>query len=563
VKKNYLSQLCLSLTISGSALTACVDQSANDQTPAADDGLVEGELVSVHTRQVVAAISDALVIGPDVAVNAADFQARAETVARDHLRYTVGFLNGRNGAPSLKRTVIKSVVRVAVAGPGLAQYRYSAELDIMLGRDPTNDTATSLEFLLPSQVDTAFLTSFVERYKTDCVSNLRDKPTIDTYWYYYRPEAFFCPLTKTPKPADISATTRVKATLTTKPDGPVTFPEYDAVWRDGTFQYTGLFMQVEGAFGDIGRESYGSTIRDMTAEFGQPTIVYPPNLTLAKLTQQIRASNVVVPELVLKFNSPKGPVEARMFLLASLETPDTSVPDFAKKYETATERADLVVFSGHASYGRDVERFSKMGKFAAGQYQLFVLNACDSFAYEAPDLRDAHSRINAAASNPSGFFDLMVNAMPAPAQEIPAVTLSFVKALAQAKLSYQEILTTINSEQRAVVLYDEDNQWGRTTPTNPTVRVENKTGTFTLTGQQQNFGPFKSINGLTAAMTGTGDVDLYVRKGAAPTKTTYDCRPFASNANESCVGTGTGDFYVSLINVKPASSFTLRLEYTK
>ncbi len=457
--KSYISYLALV----GVAAAGCAEATRGiDQTGS--------EVVSVHTRRVAAKITDALVIGPDTAVDEPDFRARAEAVVRDQLRYAVGFLNGRNGAPSLRRTAVTSVVRVGAAGAGLAQYRYAAELDVMLGHSPDNDAASSLELLLPAQVDTAFLATFVEHYKTDCVSNLRDQPTIDSFWYYYRPEAFFCPLTKAPKPTDLSAIQRVTATLTPQAEGPVTFPEYDAVWKDGKFIYTGLFMQVEGAFGDIGRESYGSTIRDMTAAFGQPTIVYPTTLTTAKLTQQVRASNVQVPELVLTFTTPKGPMEARMFLLASLDNPDASVPDFTKKYEAATEHADLVIFSGHASYGRDVERFSKLGKFAADQYQLFVLNACDSFAYEAPELRDAHLRVNAGSTRPAGFFDLVVNAMPAPAQEIPAVTLSFVTALAGASQSYKDILSTVNEEQRAVVLYDEDNVWGRTEPALPVAR---------------------------------------------------------------------------------------------
>ncbi len=35
-------------------------------------------------------------------------------------------------------------------------------------------------------------------------------------------------------------------------------------------------------------------------------------------------------------------------------------------------------------------------------------------------------------------------------------------------------------------------------------------------------------------LTGTGDVDLYVRLGKAPTTTLYDCRPFLNGSTESC-----------------------------
>jgi hypothetical protein len=36
-------------------------------------------------------------------------------------------------------------------------------------------------------------------------------------------------------------------------------------------------------------------------------------------------------------------------------------------------------------------------------------------------------------------------------------------------------------------------------------------------------------------MTGTGDADLYVRAGVAPTTTAYDCRPYESGSAEQCI----------------------------
>jgi PKD repeat protein len=38
---------------------------------------------------------------------------------------------------------------------------------------------------------------------------------------------------------------------------------------------------------------------------------------------------------------------------------------------------------------------------------------------------------------------------------------------------------------------------------------------------------------------GTGDADMYVRAGAAPTTTTYNCRPYASGNAETCTFTPT------------------------
>lgn len=36
---------------------------------------------------------------------------------------------------------------------------------------------------------------------------------------------------------------------------------------------------------------------------------------------------------------------------------------------------------------------------------------------------------------------------------------------------------------------------------------------------------------------GSGDADLYVRSGTAPTTTTYQCRPYLNGNNETCTFT--------------------------
>jgi len=63
---------------------------------------------------------------------------------------------------------------------------------------------------------------------------------------------------------------------------------------------------------------------------------------------------------------------------------------------------------------------------------------------------------------------------------------------------------------------------------------------------------------------GSGDADLYVRFGAAPTDTTYDCRPYRNGNNETCTGSSSGGTYY--IRVKAYTTFsgvTLTGSYTE
>ena len=49
--------------------------------------------------------------------------------------------------------------------------------------------------------------------------------------------------------------------------------------------------------------------------------------------------------------------------------------------------------------------------------------------------------------------------------------------------------------------------------------------------------PFEFVvqedGGLKMEMTGSGDADIYLRVGSAPTTDAYDLRPYADNSNES------------------------------
>jgi xanthomonalisin len=63
---------------------------------------------------------------------------------------------------------------------------------------------------------------------------------------------------------------------------------------------------------------------------------------------------------------------------------------------------------------------------------------------------------------------------------------------------------------------------------------------------------------------GTGDADLYVKYGATPTLTSYDCRPYVSGNSETCtIGNGVqGTYYVMLNAYAAFSGVTLTASYS-
>lgn len=72
---------------------------------------------------------------------------------------------------------------------------------------------------------------------------------------------------------------------------------------------------------------------------------------------------------------------------------------------------------------------------------------------------------------------------------------------------------------------------------------------------------------ITVKMTATADADLYVRKGAAPTRATYDCRPFQEgNVEEVCDArnltvTGPGKFYIAAYTKNASAKANITVSY--
>ncbi len=88
--------------------------------------------------------------------------------------------------------------------------------------------------------------------------------------------------------------------------------------------------------------------------------------------------------------------------------------------------------------------------------------------------------------------------------------------------------------------------------------TNNFTATYTLTVPAGQSVATFTISGSS------GDADLYVRRGAAPTTATYDCRPYLTGDNETCTFNAptAGTYYVSVRAYATFSGVTLTGSYS-
>ena len=96
-----------------------------------------------------------------------------------------------------------------------------------------------------------------------------------------------------------------------------------------------------------------------------------------------------------------------------------------------------------------------------------------------------------------------------------------------------------------------------------------KTASFdgtVATGASVNEPAISVLAGTTfqVVMSGSGDPDLYVRFGAKPTTSTYNCRPYVNGASETCsltVPAGQTTAYI-MVNGYSSATFHLAVSYT-
>ena len=76
--------------------------------------------------------------------------------------------------------------------------------------------------------------------------------------------------------------------------------------------------------------------------------------------------------------------------------------------------------------------------------------------------------------------------------------------------------------------------------------------------------PAGATNLTFATAGGSGDVDLYVKAGSAPTTASYDCRPYLNGNNETCniANIQSGTYHVLLVGYTQYSGATLTGSYT-
>ena len=474
---------------------------------------------------------------------------------QDQFLYTIGHLNFDRSVGRLDRLVLTNIKTTAQAGGGY-RVTYHAKMPVAWGKKTS--VPASYAFTLPKAVSFAGLESFTSKYKASCVDFGAHEVDSGSMWYYYRPKTSGCALA----PADVVTATAKVTRSTDNTTGK--FPEYHKVWDDNELKVVAIFGKYEKSgttSADAGIDAYNTFAAQMRTTLGALQLTTEP----ANVPSQ---PGVSAPDITFHATLADG---KKVTVNALLVDEISSAPEsFYTRYESLSASADVIAYNGHAGLGQNVRALANRGRFVPGKYLMLFMNGCDTFAYVDGSLAQKRAALN--PDDPSGtkYMDIVTNAMPAYFHSDSPATTALITGLmgTSAPKSYEQIFASIDTAQVVLVTGEEDNAFTPGMPIGPgggggggggAWAGINESGSVTRAVEKRYQTPELPAGAYTFTLSGTGDADLYVKRGAAPTTSSYDCRPYKNGSAETCTVTlaAAAAIHVMVRGYATASTFTL------
>lgn len=369
-------------------------------------------------------------------VAAASTEARKAIVSQ--LMYTQGILmSAGNGNAQIGNVQLEGIVESPAGDSKRITYR--AALPVAWPKDVT--PPSSYELVLP--LDVTRLSSFNATYDGRCGKAGHGQ---DAFWFDWNPKADRC---------NVEVTDVTKASVSVSPSARRTdgrYPEYDLIWSDDRLDVTALFsVIVDGGARDLGFINARSFIDGAKRQLGRAE------------TNRNETSSSVLEDTTITGKVSIGGRE-RDVKLDVLVVPKLTEagPDFEARYGPLSERADLLLYNGHAGLGAEINAFGRAGKVATAKYQLALLNGCQTFAYIDTTMTDRRRAAN-GSSDPNGtrYLDVVANALTSRTESFVETSDVLIDAVLHSDTprSYSDLLRGMPDRQIPVVFGEEDNHF--------------------------------------------------------------------------------------------------------
>ena len=497
--------------------------------------------------------------------------AWVKTEIEEQLLYTVGQLNGHRAVSRIDQLELE-ILETRMLDAGGLHVRYHAQLIVAWAYE--GDPPKSYEFILPYDATYQGRQLFTERLLDRCVANEAHDVDEGSMWYYYRPLHDRCPLRHTDRLDEEEVEQPLPPVIRTTADVTPSqinttgkYPEYHKVWEDQELRVVAIFGLAEAKSSsdlpqswDAGFQAYRKFIRTVYDQLilgeGAETTITPVSPT------EITPEHT---DITLEGHLSDGRrVVVNALLVDQLHA---APPQFDERYQTLTPRADLIIYNGHAGLGANIRALARRGDWVQGQYAIVFMNGCDTYAYVDDAIFKAQANVNPDDPTGSKYVDVVTNAMPSYFFSMSEASLALFEALLHADdpLTYEQIFTRIDRSQVVLVTGEADNEFEPQSPSEEAAQPWtglNETRQLTRGQAWELNTPMLEAGTYLFSMDGTGDADLHVRRGSAPTTDLFDCRPFKLNSVEACEVTleGPNQIFVLIHGWGKSADVTLTAE---
>jgi hypothetical protein len=379
-----------------------------------------------------------------------DFQFQAEVIAPkdtdarkaivSQLMYTQGQLTMGHKANGQVGNVKLSDVHERSEG-GNKRIGYGASMPVAWPKD--SGSPRSLELVLP--LDLTKSDAFNAKYDGRCGKHDYEQAS---FWHDWNPGAEGCSIDE----ADVT-----RSGVSIAPSARATsnkYPEYDLIWADGKLTIVAVFALISSSshddWGYTGAKSFAeNTLRQLEGANVKRNSASSTILTHTTITGQAMLGGGL------------GDVQVDV-IVTDKELNRVGGGDFDARFDALSEKADLILYNGHAGLGQNINAFARKGRVAAGKYQLMLLNGCQTFAYIDTTLTDRRRDAN-GGNDPDGtkYLDVIANALPGYANNLAEMSNQLFDAIlyADQPSSYRDILSKMPSSHVVVVFGEEDNRF--------------------------------------------------------------------------------------------------------
>lgn len=449
-------------------------------------------------------------------------------VIEQQLLFSVGQLNGDQAVGRLDQLKLSDVKTTPLEGGG---YEVSYSASLLVAWSQQSRVPERYTLVLPYDTNYQAQKEFTETYKSRCVSWGAHDVDEGSIWYYFRPTRSDCALSDE-HVRRFEASVSLSPVMTTGK-----YPEYHKVWEDEVFQSLVIFGRaeesgpIEADVGFHGFRSYYRLLTEQLSALGATELKVSPEIVGEVTAEQA--------DITVEATLPDGKlVIAHILLVSNVRTAGYT---FDSRYRELSIDADLIVYNGHAGLGANVRALARKGSPQEGQYTVFFMNGCDTYAYVDESLFEARAAVNPDDETGRKYVDIVNNAMPSYFFSMPKASMAMINGLLsyESPMTYEAMFSKVDPSQVILVTGEEDNVY---VPGYDPNRVEGPQVWGGLSHEAELAGndkwtfetPVLEPGTYRFSIEGVGDADLYVRVGLAPNLEEFDCRPFSLGSQEAC-----------------------------